>query len=50
MDFYVQKVLHDEEMALQANVRAVPAYVSNNKVLATGVQNLLQLQQLIPLR
>ena len=49
MDFYVQKVLHDEEMALQANVRAVPAYVSNNKVLATGVQNLLQLQQLIPL-
>ena len=47
---YVRKVMQDEEMARQANVRAVPAYVANGKVLAAGVQTLVQLQQLIPLK
>jgi predicted DsbA family dithiol-disulfide isomerase len=46
IDFYVQKVLHDEEMARRANVRAVPAYVANGKVLAAGVQSLTQLQRM----
>lgn len=49
MDSYVCKVLHDEEMARQAQVKAVPAYVVNGKVLAAGVQSLSQLQQLISL-
>ena len=46
---YVGKVLEDEEQARQVNVRAVPAYVSDAKVLAAGVQSLVQLQRLIPL-
>jgi predicted DsbA family dithiol-disulfide isomerase len=45
----MQKVIHDEEMAIQADVRAVPPCVSNNKVLATGMQKILQLQQMLPL-
>jgi hypothetical protein len=45
----MQKAIHYEEMAIQANVRAVPPCMSNNKVLAIGVQNFLQLQQLLPL-
>jgi len=47
--FYMQKVIHDEEMEIQADVRAVPPCVSNNKVLATGMQKILQLQQMLPL-
>ena len=47
MDSYIQKVLDDEEMARQAEVRAVPAYVANGKVLAAGIQSLAQLQQLL---
>jgi predicted DsbA family dithiol-disulfide isomerase len=47
VDAYVCKVLRDEETAQEANVRAVPAYVANGKVLAAGVQTLAQLQQLI---
>jgi predicted DsbA family dithiol-disulfide isomerase len=47
--FYMQKAIHYEEMAIQANVRAVPPCMSNNKVLAIGVQKFLQLQQLLPL-
>ena len=50
LDSYVNRVLQDEEMARQINVRAVPAYVTNNKVLAAGVQSLNQLQQLISLK
>ena len=46
-DSYVRKVLQDEKTAQEANVRAVPAYVANGKVLAAGVQTLAQLQQLI---
>lgn len=46
-DSYLKQVLLDEEMARQVGVRAVPAYVANGKVLAAGVQNISQLQQLI---
>jgi len=49
MDFYVQKVINDEDMAKQADVRAVPAYVLNGKVLAAGVQSLAQLQRMLSL-
>jgi predicted DsbA family dithiol-disulfide isomerase len=49
MDSYVQQVLQDEKMARQINVRAVPAYVVNDKVIAAGVQSLSQLQHLIAL-
>jgi len=47
LDSYVHQAIRDEEMAKQIGVRAVPAYVSNGKVLAAGVQSLSQLQQLI---
>lgn len=47
LDSYVNQVIRDEETAKQIGVRAVPAYVSNGKVLAAGVQSLSQLQQLI---
>jgi predicted DsbA family dithiol-disulfide isomerase len=50
MDSYVQSVLHDEKMARQINVRAVPAYAVNGKVLAAGVQSLIRLQQLVSLK
>ena len=50
MDSYIPLVLQDEEIAKQANVRAVPAYVLNGKVLAAGVQSLSQLQQLLSLQ
>lgn len=50
MDSYIPLVLQDEEMAKQANVRAVPAYVLNGKVMAAGVQSLSQLQQLLSLQ
>ena len=50
MDSYVRKVLHDQERAKQINVRAVPAFVSNGKVLAAGVQSLSQLQHLVSLQ
>ncbi len=46
LEFYVQKVVHDEEMARTSDVRAVPAYVSNGKVLAAGVQSVAQLHRL----
>ena len=49
MNSYVASVLHDEEMARQANVKAVPAYVADGKILAAGVQSLAQLQQLLSL-
>ena len=49
MDAYERRVLQDEEMARQADVRAVPAYVVNGTVLAAGVQSLAQLQQLLSL-
>jgi len=47
IDSYIKQVLLDEEMARQFGVQAIPAYVANGKVLATGVQNLSQLQQLV---
>ena len=46
---YIRNVLHDEEMAKQLNVKAVPAYVSYGKTPAVGVQCLSHLQQLIDL-
>ena len=46
---YIAKVLEDEELARQVNVRAVPAYASGARVLAAGVQSLVQLQRFIPL-
>ena len=49
IDSYVRKVVLDEEKARQVNVRAVPAFVSNGKVLAAGVQSLAQLQHLVSL-
>jgi predicted DsbA family dithiol-disulfide isomerase len=49
MDSYVLQVLHDKDIAKQANVRAVPAYVSNGKVIAAGVQSMSQLQHLVSL-
>jgi predicted DsbA family dithiol-disulfide isomerase len=49
IDSYVQRVIDDEKMARQAGIRGVPAYVVYNKVLATGVQSLAQLQQLFQL-
>jgi predicted DsbA family dithiol-disulfide isomerase len=49
IDSYIQRVIDDERMARQAGIRGVPAYVVYNKVLATGVQSLAQLQQLFQL-
>jgi predicted DsbA family dithiol-disulfide isomerase len=49
IDSYIQRVIDDEKMARQAGIRGVPAYVVYNKVLATGVQSLAQLQQLFQL-
>lgn len=46
---YLHQVLVDEEMAREAEVRAVPAYVLQGKVLAAGVQSPVQLQHLISL-
>lgn len=47
LDVYVDRVLNDQESARQADVRAVPAFVANGRVLAAGVQSLEQLQRLI---
>jgi len=47
MDSYIHKVLHEEEMTRHANGRVVRANVSKGKVLASGVQSLTQLGQLI---
>lgn len=49
MDLYMQQVLNDAEKAKRAHVRAVPAFVANGRVFASGVQSFSQLQQLIPL-
>lgn len=50
IDSYMSKVLLDEKMARDLNVRAVPAYVSNGTILAAGMQSLSQLRQLIDLQ
>lgn len=47
MNAYMRQVINDENNARQANVRAVPAYVANGRVLAAGVQSLAQLQRML---
>jgi predicted DsbA family dithiol-disulfide isomerase len=47
IDSFTRRVLQDEERARKINVRAIPAYVSNGKVLAAGVQNPAQLQRMV---
>ncbi len=47
IDSFTRRVLQDEERAREVNVRAVPAYVSNGKVLAAGVQSPAQLQRMV---
>jgi predicted DsbA family dithiol-disulfide isomerase len=44
---YIRKVVQDEELAGRVNVRAVPAFVVNGRVLAAGVQSTVRLQQLL---
>lgn len=47
LNSYMDQVVSDEDMARVAGVKAVPAYVADNRVLAAGVQSLSQLQHLI---
>lgn len=44
---YTALVLADEEKARRVDVRAVPAFVVNGKVLAAGVQSTERLQELL---